>query len=153
MTDDFKIVTETSVTIKKYVRDCDGPVTILHNMKQFVTACDGSVTITDTFCFLILNFNVEASVKSLQIFTGSRFHTPTRLHTHKPAFTPTGRDGLCFAAGYLLRRRWVCVRPVSNLPASSPTTPASHPQPRLHTHRPGRSLLRGKWPSPATLGV
>jgi len=28
VTDDFKIVTEMSVTIKKYVKDCDGPITI-----------------------------------------------------------------------------------------------------------------------------
>jgi len=83
VTGDFKIVTETSVTIKKYVGDCDGPVKIRHNMKQFVTDCDWPVTIPDT-----VFFSPNDIVKAEQ-FKSQRFTVFFEaLHHHRLAKLP-----------------------------------------------------------------
>jgi len=42
---------------KAKLRDCDGPVTIRHNLQVFVTDCDGSVTIPDIF-LIVTDFSV-----------------------------------------------------------------------------------------------
>ena len=56
---------------KAKLRDCDGPVTIRHNLQVFVTDCDGSVTIPDFFLIVtdfsvtILNLSVTNVFRSL----------------------------------------------------------------------------------------
>ena len=51
VTDVSKFVTDDPVTIQKFVRICDGPVTIRRKPRTAVTDCDGPVTILETKFF------------------------------------------------------------------------------------------------------